>query len=309
MAAIKITGLSKSYNGFYAVSNLNLEIRENTVFGFLGPNGAGKTTTIRMIVGLIKPNAGEIEIDGARMHFGDANNHHLFGYLPEQPSFYGWMTGEEYLDFVAGIFGLSMSDKAKRIGELLNLIDLEEAKSKRISSYSNGMKQRLGIAQALINDPKVLILDEPVSALDPIGRKDVLNILEDLKKDKTIFMSTHVLADVDKVCDEVAILNKGKLVTQSPLAKLKEKYASPILEVEFSMDPVRIMPRLEGCDWVRKIDKRGNQVRLWLRDGGVMESNIPLKVLGESNIGILKYGLVLPEAEDLFVELLGNANG
>jgi len=306
LSAIKIGGLSKSFGSFKAVSDLSLEVGENIVFGFLGPNGAGKTTTIRMMVGLIKASSGIIEVAGSRVGFGEHKNHNLFGYLPEQPSFYGWMTGGEYLSFAAGLFGLSARSRANKAKYLLGLVGLEPARNKKISSYSNGMKQRLGIAQALIGDPRVLILDEPVSALDPVGRKEVLNIIEELGKSKTVFMSTHILADVDRVCNEVAIIDRGRLVIQSPLAKLKEKYASPILRIDFTGDPAEILPGLQKSEWARKIEKNGNQIKIWLKDTHVMESNIPLKALAGLNVGVLNYGLTLPETEDLFVEMLEN---
>lgn len=305
MDVIKITNLSKSFGTFKAVSNLNLVVGENTVFGFLGPNGAGKTTTIRMMVGLTKTSSGSIEINGSKIEFGISKDHALFGYLPEQPSFYGWMTGKEYLDFAAGLFSLSSKETVERIEHLLDVVGLVSAKNKKISTYSNGMKQRLGIAQALISDPKVLILDEPVSALDPIGRREILSLIEELGKDKTIFMSTHILADVDRVCRDVAIINKGKLIIQSSLAELKEKYASPILQVSFTKDAQEILPEIEKSDWARKVEKSGNQMRILLKDSEAMESNVPLRALARFNIGILNYGLTLPETEDLFVEILG----
>ncbi|MHB8842015.1 MAG: ABC transporter ATP-binding protein [Candidatus Aquicultor sp.] len=309
MSIIKITDLSKSFGNFRAVSNLSIEVGKNTVFGFLGPNGAGKTTTIRMMVGLLRATGGSIEIAGSAIRFGESKNHGLFGYLPEQPSFYGWMTGKEYLHFVAGLFNLSSEQKSQRVKNLIGLVDLESAQNKKISSYSNGMKQRLGIAQALINDPQVVILDEPVSALDPIGRKEVLSVIEELGKSKTIFMSTHILADVDRVCSEVAIINKGELVIESPLPELKERYATPILRVDFVRDPGEVVPELEKSSWSRRVEKNGNQIKIWLKDSRVMETNVPLKTLARFDIGILNYGLTLPETEDLFVEILGDNNG
>jgi ABC-2 type transport system ATP-binding protein len=203
---------------------------------------------------------------------------------------------------VADIFGLSANQKKKRIDELLKLVNLSQTKNKRIGSYSNGMKQRLGIAQALMNRPKVLILDEPVSALDPIGRKEVMEILEDLKKETTIFMSTHILADVDRICDEVAIINGGKLIVQSSLTELKAKFANSILEVEFTEDPHKIILDLDREDWVKQVKKQGNLLRIWLTDEKVLDDNTPLKVLSKHGIGILHYGINLPQVEDLFVE-------
>lgn len=304
MSAIVVKNLTKNFKDFKAVSNLTFEVKENRVMGFLGPNGAGKTTTIRMLVGLSKPTSGEIEIDGQQVVFGDFKINHSFGYLPEQPSFYGWMSGEEYLNFIAETFDLAGAIKKKRVLESLKLVGLSEAGKKRVSTYSNGMKQRLGIAQSLINQPKVLIMDEPVSALDPIGRREVLNIIENLKKNMTILLSTHILSDVDKICDDVAIINKGKIVTVSSLADLKEKYTREILEIEFNADPEAILPELKKQSWVSRFEKNGNHLKIWFKDNSALQSNLPLKFFGDASIGILKYGLNLPEIEDLFVDLI-----
>ncbi len=304
MTAIKIQNLSKKFKGFTAVSDLSFELEENRVLGFLGPNGAGKTTTLRMLVGLSKPTSGSIRIDGQEIIFGDSTNNSIFGYLPEQPAFYNWMTGHEYLDFIAQSFNLAKVEGESRIKKLLKIVDLTDAQNKRISTYSNGMKQRLGIAQALINDPKVLILDEPVSALDPIGRHEVLKIIENLKKEKTILLSTHILSDVDRICDDVVIINKGKLITISPLSELKEKYAAPILEVEFASDPEQLIVPLMDEKWQSHIEKSGNLLRIWLKDTNATDKNLGLKFFAKQDIPVLKYGLILPEVEDLFIDLI-----
>lgn len=299
-----MSNLTKSFNGFLAVKDLSFEVQKNKVFGFLGPNGAGKTTTIRMIVGLLKPDKGQIKLSSKEILFGQSRNLNLFGYLSEQPSFYNWMTGWEYLNFMADLFQLDKQIKKKRLGDLLKITGIENFKNRKIGTYSGGMRQRLGIAQALINKPEILILDEPVSSLDPIGRKDVLSVIEQLKEDKTIFMSTHILADVDRVCDDVAIINEGELVIQSPLAVLKEKYAKPLIEVEFIRDPSEIIKSLSKEKWQHRIEKNGNKLRIWLSDEKLINRNGPIKFLTQFNIGILRYGLTLPETEDLFMELV-----
>lgn len=305
MTAISIKNLSKSFKDFKAVSGISFEVAENKVVGFLGPNGAGKTTTLRMIVGLSKPTSGEIQICGEKMEFGSSKTNKVFSYLPELPNFYGWMTGKEYLDYIGEIFGLEAKTRKSKIEKLLKLVNLSEFGKKKISTYSNGMKQRLGIAQALINDPKVLIMDEPVSSLDPIGRREILSIIESLKKDMTIFLSTHILSDVDKICDDIVMINKGKIVVTSTLADLKEKYAKSILEVEFSENPDGLQSKLKKESWVQKLEKSGNSIKIWLSDESVMEKNLPLKFFAKENVGIIRYGLNLPEVEDLFVDLLG----
>ncbi len=303
MAAIKIKNLSKIFSGFKAVSGIDFEVSENKVVGFLGPNGAGKTTTIRMIVGLSKPSDGEIEVNGEKVIFGQSKANKSFSYLPELPSFYGWMSGKEYLDYVGKLFGLEGETRRKKITEVLKLVNLTDFSNKKIATYSNGMKQRLGIAQALINDPKVLIMDEPVSSLDPIGRREILNIIENLKKNMTIFLSTHILSDVDRICDEIIIINKGKIVVTSSLSELKEKYAKPILEVEFSSDPSEMEKDLKNEKWLIKYEKNGDGFKIWPAPEAV-EKNLPLKYFATKNIGIIKYGLNLPEVEDLFIDLI-----
>ncbi len=304
MTGIVVKNLSKNFKNFRAVSGISFSVEEGRIVGFLGPNGAGKTTTLRMMVGLSKPTNGSIEIAGEAVEFAGSSANNKFGYLPEQPSFYGWMNGNEYLSFVADTFKIIGDKKATAIKKVLKVVDLYGAKNKKIASYSNGMKQRLGIAQALINDPEVLIMDEPVSALDPIGRREVLNVISSLKGKKTILFSTHILSDVDKMCDDVIIINKGKIITQSSITELKEKYAKPILEIEVESGADVIAGNLESKEWVDRVESSGNHIKVWLRDAHVIESNIPLKELLANGKSILKYGLAMPEVEDLFVNLV-----
>ena len=304
MAGIKVSNLSKSFKSFKAVDGISFEVSEGRVMGFLGPNGAGKTTTLRMLVGLSRPDSGEVQIAEKSILFGEAKDNAGFGYLPEAPAFYGWMTGSEYLRFIAGTFYTNQSKIESKTKEVLKIVDLIEAKDRRIAGYSNGMKQRLGIAQALINDPKVIIMDEPVSALDPIGRREVLHVINQLKKDKTILFSTHILSDVDRVCDDVAIINKGKIIALSSITELKEKYTKPILEVEFDRDADSLITGLKNESWVENIEGGGNRLKIWLRDSNIVNDNLPIKYLLSKNVAILKYGLILPEVEDLFVSLV-----
>jgi len=303
--SIQVQNLTKRFSDFTAVDNLSFSVEKNHVVGFLGPNGAGKTTTIRMLVGLSKPTSGSIKISSTPVVFGNSASNHLVGYLPEQPSFYLWMNGNEYLSLIADIFKLKPNIKNKRITKLLRLVDLWDARHKKIATYSNGMKQRLGIAQALIGDPDVIIFDEPVSALDPIGRKEILNIIEKLKVDKTILLSTHVLSDVDKICDDVIIIDKGKLIVTSPLSELKTKYANPILEIEFGANPAALIPNLKKQTWVGRVENNGSLLKIFLKNNDAIENNLALKYFADQKIGVLNYGLKLPEMEDLFIELVG----
>ncbi len=199
MNAISIEGLEKRYGTVRALDGLDLEVEPGTVFGFLGPNGAGKTTTIRILTGLSHAGAGHARVAGVEVGAGDDRLAHLIGHLPEEPAFYTWMTPVEFLDHVGRIFGLRASQCRVRTQELLELVGLAEAGKRRIGGFSRGMRQRLGLAQALVNHPQVIFLDEPLSALDPAGRRDVLELITRLKGETTVLMSTHILADVERV--------------------------------------------------------------------------------------------------------------
>jgi ABC-2 type transport system ATP-binding protein len=306
MEIFSLKNVTKKFGSFTAVNNLSFEVKPNHVIGFLGPNGAGKTTTIRMIVGLSQPTSGEITLFGKKLLFGDSQVRPNVGYLPELPSLYTWMTGQEYLSFFADLH--KIANKKSRIDELFSIVNLESSRNKKIGTYSNGMRQRLGIAQAIINNPPLVILDEPVSALDPIGRKEVLKTIEKIKENATVIFSTHILSDVDKICDDVVILNKGKLVTSSPLTALKEQYAAQILTVVFGKANKEVLAKLEEQPWVSRADINEHQVKIWLKDATVVDENIPLEYFMKNGCGIIKYELAIPEIEDLFMELMESKN-
>jgi len=228
--AVETQNLTKKYNTTLAVDNVSLHVPEGCCCGFLGKNGAGKTTTIKMLVGLIRPTSGSISMDGKAQQFGRQNSA-VFGYLPDVPNFYGYMTGEEFLQLCARICKIPQGEAKQRIKELLNLVGLGKTRT-AISGYSRGMKQRLGIAQAMINRPKVIFMDEPMSALDPMGRKDVAEIIQSLKGTTVIF-STHILADVENVCDYILIIEKGKLVAQETMESLRRRHSNNTAKIRF----------------------------------------------------------------------------
>ncbi len=225
MEVIRTESLSKTfYTGFLrkkipAVVDLNLTVQENEIFGFLGPNGAGKTTTIKLLMGLIYPSSGKAWVLGK--DYKEVDIRKEIAFLPESPYFYEYLTGGEFLNFYGQLFKQTKLERKKRIEELLDLVGLREAKELQLRKYSKGMIQRLGIAQALINDPRLVIFDEPVSGLDPLGRKEIRDVLLRLKDEgKTVFFSTHIIPDVEMVCDRVGILNKGKMVAVGKIDEL-----------------------------------------------------------------------------------------
>src|SRR6202047_5329024 len=215
-AAIEIDSLTKDYAlGFWrkrmrrALDNLSLRVEDGEIFGFLGPNGAGKTTTLKLLMGLIFPTAGTATIRGKSID--DVNMHREIGYLPEQPYFYDYLTARELLDYYARLFGFGAADRRERITRFLKRVGLAQAADVQLRKFSKGMLQRVGIAQAILHDPQVIFLDEPMSGLDPVGRREVRDIIHDLKREgRTVFFSTHILADAEMLCDRVAVLVGGK---------------------------------------------------------------------------------------------------
>lgn len=208
-----------------------MTVPEHTVFGFVGENGAGKTTTMKLILGLDKPDAGEIRIKQQIVTFGQNKTNRLIGYLPDVPVFYDFMTAQEYLMFCAEITAIPKKVRQHKIDSILTRVHLSS--SKKIRSFSRGMKQRLGIAQALLNEPELLLCDEPTSALDPEGRHDFLALLQQLKGQMTIVFSTHILSDVQAVCDQVGILHQGQMSVCGPLKDLEQTYFKSQIELGF----------------------------------------------------------------------------
>lgn len=308
MIAIHTEGLRKVFGTVLALDGLNLSVEEGTVFGFLGPNGAGKTTTIRILTGLAHATSGQAWVFGKEV---TANWHEIaqqIGFLPEEPAFYPWMTPREFLDYVGRVFGLSNTVRSARIKELLELAGLEEVAKRRIGGFSRGMRQRLALAQALINHPKVLFLDEPASALDPVGRKEVLDFIEQLRGQCTVFMSTHILADVERVCDTVGIINRGKLVTAAPREVLLEQYAIPAFEVEVDAQSEALLTpwseALQHETWVKTISLEGCVARVIVSDVATAKKEL-LASITHAGLILTRYEVVKPSLEDVFLQLVG----
>jgi ABC-2 type transport system ATP-binding protein len=228
--AITMQGLTKHYPSVQALSDLTLDVPVGSIYGFLGPNGAGKSTALKVLAGLARATGGDALVDGVPVTMGGSHRRHL-GFLAQHPAFYGWMTGRETLRYVAKLRGIDGATREARVGELLDRVGIADAADRRTATYSGGMRQRLGIAQALVGRPAVILLDEPVSALDPIGRRDVLDLMLQLRGETTIFYSTHILDDVQRVSDHVAILDQGRLVRAAPTHELLASFTRNVLRV------------------------------------------------------------------------------
>ncbi|MGD0019263.1 MAG: ATP-binding cassette domain-containing protein [Candidatus Limnocylindrales bacterium] len=309
-AAIATTGLTKRYGGIVALDHLNLAVPSGSIFGFLGPNGAGKTTTLRLLTGLATATEGTGTVAGVRIGGTGGDLACNIGYLDQDPRFYGWMRGRELLTMVGQLHGLHGAVLRQRVGEVLEIVGLTEAAHRRIGGYSGGMRQRLGIGQALINQPGVLFLDEPVSSLDPEGRRDILEIISRLRGTATVFMSTHILNDVERVCDRVAILNVGHLVVEGPIDELLDRYAQPIyeLEPEPQQDGAieRLAAAMRGQAWAREVRTTPDTVRVFVNDPKVAGPAI-LPLVVSSGVNLVRYERARPSLEDVFLRLVAES--
>ena len=308
MEAIRCENLSKHFGKVIAVDDLSFAVNQGVAFGILGPNGAGKTTTLRMFTGLADPTGGHMWVAGEDVSDRSLQLRSKVGYLPESPAFYGWMTGREFLRFTGELYGLKSGGAKARAGELLKQVNLEEAADRKVKGYSRGMQQRLGVAQALMHRPEVLFLDEPASALDPMGRRDMLDMIRTLKGQTTVFVSTHILSDVERVCDQVAIINRGKLVAIGAIDELRSQRQKSVFELEFEEDPEPMAKRLAGIPWVSSmegLDRGGRHVlRVDVTDIDVAKKELP-RLAYECELTLLKYELPSASLEDVFMELVG----
>jgi ABC-2 type transport system ATP-binding protein len=305
-AAIRCEGLTRFYGTVKAVEDLNLSVPYGSVFGFLGRNGAGKTTTIRMFTGLAHPTRGSAWVGGIETTSADSAARRTFGYLPQDPAFYNWMTPREYLEFSAKLFGLSPAETRQRMDEMLDLVGLKEAAKRRIGGFSGGMLQRMGIAQAMIHNPPVLFLDEPTSALDPAGRYEVLELISRLSGRVTVFLSSHILADIERVCDTVAIIRSGRLVEVSEIHALMERYpiSAAELEVDYSHLPVpeAFLAELRSQAWVTGVNLDQNTLRVTVSN--IEEGKHALLTLAARHGLVLnRYEWVRPTLEEIFLEV------
>jgi len=308
--AVVCRGLVKRFGDVVGLDGLDLTVPTGSIFGFLGPNGAGKTTTVRLLTGLTRPTTGSASVAGLDVVTSGLRLRERVSYLAQQPEFYGWMRGRELLTFVGELFGMRGAALRARVDEVLEQTGLSEAAHRRVGGYSGGMRQRLGLAQALINRPDVLFLDEPVSSLDPAGRHEILSIIADLRDHATVFMSTHILADVERVCDRVAIIDRGRLVVSSTVVDLQERYAQPIFLLE--PDPgqaaqvAALTARLEAQPWVASLAGDGGVLRVIAsRPADAAAGILPLVVA--SGVTLARFERGRPSLEDIFLRLVGEA--
>ena len=297
MNVLEIKGLSKSFGEKKVLCGLDLSVPEHSIFGFVGKNGAGKTTTMKSVLGLIKPNEGEIWVSGEKVEFGQTKTNSHIGYLPDVPKFYSFMNAREYLALCGECLNMDKKDIANRSEELLTLVGLSQEK-KRIKGFSRGMKQRLGIAQALMTSPKLLICDEPTSALDPIGRKEILDLLLSVKDRTTVLFSTHILSDVERICTDVALLHDGRIAVQGSADHIKRSYGKEEFVLEVADDKGRDLI-VSAFESARRIDKD-----TFAFDGGDAEMFAMIDFIREKGISFRRIERAESSLEALFLEVV-----
>ncbi|MEO8207848.1 MAG: ABC transporter ATP-binding protein, partial [Chloroflexota bacterium] len=295
-------------DGIVAVDGLDLDVPAGSVFGLLGPNGAGKTTTLRLITGLAAATSGAATIGGVTVDPRDPGARRAVGVLDQDPRYYAWMTGRELVELAGRLQGCTAADARRLAGRALERVGLADAADRRIGGYSGGMRQRLGIAQALVAEPSLLILDEPVSSLDPQGRRDLLALIAELRERATIIFSTHVLADVERICDRVGILDRGRLVTEGTLDDLLGRYALPL----YRLDPepgqaaatATLARRLGAIDWVDRVTEDGDELVVSVTDAEVASREL-LPIVVAEGVRLASFERARPSLEDVFLRLVG----
>lgn len=304
--AIVCQGLSRTYGKVKALNDLDLEVEQGSVFGFLGRNGAGKTTTIRLLTGLAHPTEGRAWVNGIAVTDGDESARAHFGYLPEVPAFYTWMTPPEFLTYTGQLFGLDKKELKERVDELLELSGLQTAAKRKISGFSRGMRQRLGLAQAMINRPAVLFLDEPTSALDPAGRKTVLDMIDNLRGTTTVFLSSHILADVERVCETIAIVHEGNLVLVADRDELMSQYQSNLIELEsdqFGRDSDEaFLKALRSQSWVSEVKSFEQIIQITVNAPEAAKAQL-LGLVVDHELMLNRYEWTRPTLEEVFLNI------
>ena len=302
MSIVEIRDLQMSFGGNPVLQGLDMAVPEHSVFGFVGRNGAGKTTTMKIVLGLLKAKGGLVKVCGEEVTYGATKTNRHIGFLPDVPEFYGYMRPKEYLRLCGEITGLEQIKI--RSDELLELVGLGDA-NRKIGGFSRGMKQRLGIAQALINQPRLLICDEPTSALDPIGRKQVLDILSAIRGQTTVVFSTHILSDVERICDHIAVLERGKLVLSGTLDEIQKqhrrnsfsiRFATDHEALEFSLSEELNRPTIE-------LSLNGKVLTIVIADNSIGGQGI-IDLLSKKRLAPERFEAMEPTLESLFTEVV-----
>ncbi|WP_430535838.1 ABC transporter ATP-binding protein [Listeria rocourtiae] len=297
---LEVSNLSKRFEDYQAVKDIDFQLVTGECVALLGPNGAGKTTILKMIVDMINPDSGEIQICGGK----HAEMKRQIGFLPQYPNFYGWMTATEALQFMGKLSEMDKEDLRERIPEVLAQVGLDASLKQKITTFSGGMRQRLGIAQAILHRPALLVMDEPVSALDPIGRREIIQLIQSLKGKTTLLFSTHILADVEEVCERVCIIREGEIVADDRIANLVQANAASVFVLRSGADTTKFELAIVKEDAISRIEQKHGAVYLHYQgDVGVAREAI-LRVLMETGIAWTSVSQAQETLEDVFLRMV-----
>lgn len=297
MSLLEISGLVKRFGTSTAVDGLSFNISQGRCMALLGPNGAGKTTTLKMLSGLLEPSSGTIQFtDEAQKDLRES-----IGYLPQYPSFFNWMSGKEFLEFTGKLARISSKEAVSRADELLERVGLKGVAKRKISGYSGGMKQRLGLAQAIIHRPKLLILDEPVSALDPQGRREVMELLREMKRETTVLFSTHVLHDAEEISDDVIIMNRGRIVVKGDLQQLMLNHQKPQIRINVGNALPKWIQGLQNRPFVKEIEFEHGRITLQVTSIPEARQSL-LREIADLGMEVESFEVGNSSLEDLFMK-------
>ena len=318
--AIETSGLTKRYGSLTAVDKLDLKVKRNTVHGFLGPNGAGKTTTIKILVGLLKPNEGSVKVLGQELHGKDEGFLQMFyehtdsrlsiGYMPELPKFPKHLKGSELLDIYGRMYGMTEQQRKEQIPMLIEMVGLKGRENDMIGKYSKGMQQRIGIAQALLNNPDLVILDEPSLGLDPVGMVEVREVVKEIAKEgRTVFVSSHLLFEVEQTCTDVTIINRGKALVSDTLQNVSGLLLGPaMLHVEVVKMSNKVVSAVKKLPFVSSVVQTGSTLRIQITTHEDLRAQVSQEITRAGGI-IIGMSQKVSNLEDVFIQLISKDQG
>ncbi|CAN7670950.1 ABC transporter ATP-binding protein [Paenibacillus sp. LjRoot153] len=296
---LEVKNVTKTYKEKTAVNNFSMVLQSGECVGLIGPNGAGKSTLIKIISDIINPTMGEILLNGKKI----SQMKKEIGYLPQYPNFYHWMTAQETLAFMGELSGLRKEELTKAIPEILSKVGLSGEENSKVGTFSGGMKQRLGIAQALLHKPSLIVMDEPVSALDPIGRREVLNLIEEIKRETTILLSTHILSDAEEICERFIIIKNGQKIEDTTISELLNSNRENKMIFEVTSIDQEWMEVLKNLNYVKYVEAVGNKIKIEVEHIG-LNKNMLIRSALEHRVDLVKFEITNDTLEEIFIKLV-----
>ncbi|MBK5460461.1 MULTISPECIES: ABC transporter ATP-binding protein [Peribacillus] len=296
---LEIKNVTKKFKEKTAVNNFSMELQSGECVGLIGPNGAGKSTLIKVIADIIDPSMGEVLLGGKKI----SKMKREIGYLPQYPNFFQWMTAKETLTFMGQLSGIKKEELTRSIPEIMSKVGLSGEENSKVRTFSGGMKQRLGIAQALLHKPSLIVMDEPVSALDPIGRREVLNIIEEIKKETTILLSTHILSDAEEICERFVIIKNGEKIEDTTMTELLNRNSENKINVDLTVKNQEWIEIVKSLNFVKGVEVIGNKLKIEV-ENIELNKNLLLASALEHNVDLVRFEIDNDTLEEIFLKLV-----